>query len=142
MPSPRDQSDNGGFPGSVVKNLPPNAGYMSSIPGRSGRGSGRFAWRRKLQPTPVFLYGKSHGHRNVADYSPWGHKIVTHNLATKKKKKSNNYLIDKNKCSLIVVLIGIFLQPCESKHLFTYLIEINISLFMDYLLMDACFSIC
>ena len=87
MPSPRDQSDNGGFPGSVVKNLPPNAGYMSSIPGRSGRGSGRFAWRGKLQPTPVFLYGKSHGQRNLADYSPWGHRIVTHNFATKKKKK-------------------------------------------------------
>ena len=28
-------------------------------------------WRRKRQPAPVFLPGKSHGQRS---YSPWGHK--------------------------------------------------------------------
>ena len=26
------------------------------------------------QPAPVFLPGKSHGQRSLADYSPWGHK--------------------------------------------------------------------
>ena len=31
-------------------------------------------WRRKWQPTPVFLPGKSHGLRNLVGYSPWGHK--------------------------------------------------------------------
>ena len=31
-------------------------------------------WRRKWQPTPVFLPGKSHGQRSLADYSPWGLK--------------------------------------------------------------------
>ena len=31
-------------------------------------------WRRKRQPTPVFLPGKSHGQRNLAGYSPWGRK--------------------------------------------------------------------
>ena len=31
-------------------------------------------WRRKRQPTPVFLSGKSHGQRSLAGYSPWGHK--------------------------------------------------------------------
>ena len=31
-------------------------------------------WRRKWQPTPVFLPGKSHGWRNPAGDSPWGHK--------------------------------------------------------------------
>ena len=30
--------------------------------------------RRKWQPTPVFLPGKSHGQRSLAGYSPWGHK--------------------------------------------------------------------
>ena len=29
-------------------------------------------WRRKRQPTPVFLPGKSHGQRILAGYSPWG----------------------------------------------------------------------
>ena len=31
-------------------------------------------WRRKWQPTPVFLPGKSHGQRSQAGYSPWGRK--------------------------------------------------------------------
>ena len=30
-----------------------------------------FFWRRKWQPTPVFLPGKSHGQRSLAGYSPW-----------------------------------------------------------------------
>ena len=33
-----------------------------------------YPWRRKWQPTPVFLPEKSHGQRSLADYSPWGHK--------------------------------------------------------------------
>ena len=35
---------------------------------------GKIPWRRAWQPTPVFLPGKSHGHRSLMDYSPWGHK--------------------------------------------------------------------
>ena len=31
-------------------------------------------WRRKWQPTPVFLPGKSHGLRSLVGYSPWGRK--------------------------------------------------------------------
>ena len=31
---------------------------------------------RKWQPTPVFLPGKSHGHRSLVSYSPWGRKRV------------------------------------------------------------------
>ena len=31
-------------------------------------------WRRKWQPTPVFLPGESQGQRNLVGYSPWGHK--------------------------------------------------------------------
>ena len=30
--------------------------------------------RRKRQPTPAFLPGKSHGQRSLLGYSPWGHK--------------------------------------------------------------------
>ena len=32
------------------------------------------SWRRKWQPTPVFLPGKSHGWRNLVGYNLWGHK--------------------------------------------------------------------
>ena len=31
-------------------------------------------WRRKWQPTPVFLLVESHGRRSLASYSPWGRK--------------------------------------------------------------------
>ena len=31
-------------------------------------------WRRKWQPTPVFLPGESHGRRSLVDYSPRGRK--------------------------------------------------------------------
>ena len=34
----------------------------------------KMPWRRKWQPTPILLPGKSHGHRRLADYIPWGHK--------------------------------------------------------------------
>jgi len=63
-----------GFPGgTVIKNLPANAGDASLIPvlGRSpGVGNGN--------PTLVFLPGKFHGQRNLAGYSPWGCKRVGH----------------------------------------------------------------
>ena len=35
---------------------------------------GKILWRRKWQPTPVFLPGKSYGQRSLAGYSPWGRK--------------------------------------------------------------------
>ena len=55
----------------LVKNLPTNAGDLRKVD--SITGSGRFPWRRKWQPTPVFLPGKSHGQRGWGGYSPWGH---------------------------------------------------------------------
>ena len=57
------------FPGgSGVKNLLANAGDVVLI-----SVSGRFPWRRKWQPTPVFLLGKSHGQRSLVGYSSWSH---------------------------------------------------------------------
>ena len=39
---------------------------------------GFHSWVGKIPPekatTPVFLPGESHGQRNLADYSPWGHE--------------------------------------------------------------------
>ena len=35
------------------------------------------SWRRKWQPTPVFLPGKSHGQRSLEGYSPRDHKSQT-----------------------------------------------------------------
>ena len=38
-------------------------------------------WRRKWQPTPVFLSRKFHGQRSLVGNSPWGYKTVKHNRA-------------------------------------------------------------
>ena len=35
---------------------------------------GKIPWRRKWEPTPVFLSEKSHGWRSLVSYSPWGCK--------------------------------------------------------------------
>ena len=37
-------------------------------------GVGKIPWRRKWQPTPVFLPGESHGQRILVGYSPRGRK--------------------------------------------------------------------
>ena len=41
----------------------------------------KIQWRRKWQPNPVFLPGKSHGQRNPAGYSPWDRRRVGHDWA-------------------------------------------------------------
>ena len=59
-----------GFPGgTMVKNPPADAGDTGSIPG-----VGKTHWRRKWQPTPVFLPGASCGQRSLAGHSAWGCK--------------------------------------------------------------------
>ena len=51
----------------MVKNVSANAGDKGSIPG-----VGKIPWRRKWQPTPVSLPGKSQGQRRLMGHSPWG----------------------------------------------------------------------
>ena len=53
----------------VVKNPPANAEEMWFDPWVE-----KSPWRRKPQPTPVFLPGEFHGQRSLAGYSPWGRK--------------------------------------------------------------------
>ena len=52
----------------IVKSLP--ATRETWVPPRVGN----IPWRRRWQPNPVFLPGKSHGQRNLAGYSLGGHK--------------------------------------------------------------------
>ena len=35
---------------------------------------GKIPWKRAWQPTPVFLFGESHGQRRLVGYSSWGLK--------------------------------------------------------------------
>jgi len=56
-----------------------NAGDMDSVR--------KIPWRRKWQPTPVLLPGKSDGQRNLVGCSPWGHRVgVGHNLVTEQQQ--------------------------------------------------------
>ena len=36
--------------------------------------TGKIPWRRKWQPTSVFLPGEFHGQRSLVGYGSWGHK--------------------------------------------------------------------
>ena len=45
----------------------------------------KIPWRRKRQPTSVFLPGDSHGQRSLVSYSPWGHRVMF-NLRTKQQQ--------------------------------------------------------
>ena len=53
----------------MVKNLPANVRDMGAIPEVR-----KIPWRRKQQPTPVFLSGDSHGQKSLVGYSPQGCK--------------------------------------------------------------------
>ena len=45
----------------------------------------KIPWKRRWQPTPVFLPGKSHGQKSLGAYSPWNHKRVRHDLVTQQE---------------------------------------------------------
>ena len=47
----------------------------------------KIPWRRKCQPTPVFLPGKSRGQKRLVGYSPQSCKRVGHDLATKQRQQ-------------------------------------------------------
>ena len=53
----------------AVKNLLANAGDI-----RDTGSIRKMPWRRKWQPTPVFLPRESHGQWSLVGYNPWGHK--------------------------------------------------------------------
>ena len=42
---------------------------------------GKIPWRKKWQPTPVFLLRKSHGQWSLVGYNPWGCKRVKTRLS-------------------------------------------------------------
>ena len=69
-----------GCPGGSVVNNPPPSGRHGFNPWAV-----KIPWRRKWQPTPVFLPGKSYGQRSLVGYSPWGCKRVGHDLANKQQ---------------------------------------------------------
>jgi len=62
---------------------------------------GKSPWRRKWQPTPVFLLGEFHGQRSLVGYSPWGHKQLdtTEQLNNKRDTTSRRSTLTKSTTS-------------------------------------------
>ena len=68
-----------GFSGiSAVKNLPGRHRFDPCVR--------KIPWRRKWQPTPVFLLRKSHRQGSLAGYSSWSLKRAEHDLMTKQQQ--------------------------------------------------------
>ena len=61
-----------GFPGGTDDKASAYNAAMLEI--RFNPWARKILWRRKQQPTPVFLPGESHGCRGLVGYSPWGRK--------------------------------------------------------------------
>ena len=64
----------------MVKNPAANAGDIKRH--RFDPWVRKIPWRQAWQPTPVFLPGESQGQRNLAGYSPQGHKELETTEAT------------------------------------------------------------
>ena len=60
---------------------------------------GKIPWRRKWQPTPVFLPGKSHGQRSLEGYSPRGGKRVRHGF----QLNDNNVACDTEEDQYLII---------------------------------------
>ena len=58
-----------GFPGAPAVKNPPASVRLKFNPWVR-----KITCRRKWQPTPVVLPGKSHEQKSLVGYSPWGHK--------------------------------------------------------------------
>ena len=74
----------GGSPHVCILTSPPGEGRLPSWPNgkespsqcrrnRFDPSVGKIPWRRKWQPTPVFLPGESHRWSSLVGCSPWGH---------------------------------------------------------------------
>ena len=55
---------------------------------------GKIPWKRKWQPTAVFLLGKFHGQRSLTGYSPLGHKES--DMIEKLNTHTHIYMIGKH----------------------------------------------
>ena len=90
----------------------------------------KIPWRRKRQPTPVFLPEKFHGQRSLAGYSPWGYNELdktehTHTYRYTPFGSSTQQLMDICVVStfwlLWTVLLWILAYELLFEHLFSIL---------------------
>ena len=69
----------------------------------------KISWRRKWQPTSVFLPGESHGQRNLVGYNPWsckesGTTEATQQACIRAQRQASGYL----------QFLAVSYMPCSS----------------------------
>ena len=74
----------------------------------------KIPWRRKWQPTLVFLLGEFHGQRNLGGYSPWGHKELgtTEQLST---AHTHTYMYSFSYSFTLWLIIGSNIVSCATQ---------------------------
>ena len=77
---------------------------------------GKIPWRRKWQPIPVFLPGKSHGQRNLGGSSPWGHKESD----TTERLNHNSMFTTRSPCYCEILHLG---KLCAGHFTVTFLLN-------------------
>ena len=78
--------------GSVVKN--PSAMQETWVPSLGQEDP----LEKEMQPVLIFLPGKSHEQRSLADHSPWGLKRVGQNVESKQQQQCGLQQLQTGKC--------------------------------------------
>ena len=76
---------------------------------------GKIPWRRKWQPTPVFLPGESHGSQSLAGYShrqTWLTQLSEHPWLWSSKKRNNLQSLENGTCKDGIIHVQ---SICQSK---------------------------
>ena len=100
---------------------------------------GKIPWRRKWQPTAVFLPGKSHGQRTLLGDSPWSHKLNSSSnevlgkiqhlcspvflkplVSRKDRCRKYTWYLKQNTCSAIICCYLAFISSLEWQGFYTW----------------------
>ena len=77
----------------------------------------KISWRRKWQPTPVFLPGKSHVQRNSVGYTPWGQKELDTTKEQQKELRLNLLSLHPTDSSYLNRYLSILLKNQRERFL-------------------------
>ena len=77
----------------------------------------KISWRRKWQPTPVFLPGKSHVQRNSVSYTPWGQKELDTTKEQQKELRLNLLSLHPTDSSYLNRYLSILLKNQRERFL-------------------------
>ena len=98
---------------------------------------GKIPWRRKWQPTQIFLPAKPHGQRSLVGCSPQDHKWVRHDLRTKQQQqRAMNHVVECaaifgwiifSVCCLHAHLMSLFCFKCSTLNIVHHIFKCNSS---------------